>query len=185
MTLGELLDRVTAVAGLDGADALRVAQELLETGLDPIVDEDIVACAKDFGLEVKAPAPHEAPARAVAPELTMDPGEVLAEVFKTMPRVLTHSKPVIGKAPMESEFYRELARDELVSGLPDDTKLLIGSIDLVNRTITLTLYDEANDLDRTVGPIDLDRYATSEQLDRALRVLLSRLQARVLLADFN
>jgi hypothetical protein len=177
MTLGELIDRVLHVTGLDPPDAMRLANELWQGERDYTNREIAYAASKIATGEPEAPTPE--------PEMTLDPAEVLAQVYKLCPRVLCQHVPRLGRAPKDSRFFREQDVDELLAGLPDETKLLIGAFDLVNGRLTITMYDEANDLDRDVGPLDLARYRSSEELDAAIRVLVSRLQSRVLPADFN
>ena len=80
-------------------------------------------------------------------------------------------------------FYSEELRAQL-DALPEHIRVLIGHVSVFEGTVTFTLYDEANDVDRFIGPIDLTRFADGEQLREAIEVLIGRL-GRVLAADFN
>ena len=91
--------------------------------------------------------------------------------------------PNVGRAPKESVFYDEDLRAQL-DALPEHIRVLIGHVSIFEGTVTFTLYDEANDVDRQIGPIDLTRLADGEQLREAIEVLIGRL-GRVLAADFN
>lgn len=188
MTLGELIDRVTVITGLEGRPAFDVAYGLLDD--DGEVPEGtnadaIAAKARELGHDV--PEPEKPKQESVEPEMTMDPGQVLVEVYEACPRVLTHQMPRIGRAPKESVFHND-EMDEMmraqIESLPEEIRLLIGDVDLFKGELMLTLYDEANDVDRRIGPINLERYATGEQLHEAINVLLKRI-GRVLAADFN
>lgn len=188
MTLGELIDRVTTITGVEGKPAFDIAYELLDEDgnvPDDVNADSIAAKARDHGHDV--PEPERAKREGPEPELTMDPGQVLVEVYENCPRVLTHKMPVIGRAPKDSIFFDDELDDmwrAQIDALPDDIKLLIGDVDLFKGELVLTLYDEANDIDRRIGPINIDRYHTGEQLEQAIRVLLGRLP-RVLASDFN
>lgn len=190
MTLGELVDRIVQTIGCSAADAMSVAGELWTEDRD-YTNREIGYVASKLGVgpeDASEPAPEKP---ELEPELEMDPATVLKLMYRSCPRALPVGEdglvhvPRIGRAPRESPFFTGEDADELLAGLPDETKLLIGAVDIIGRKLTVTLYDEANDVDRDVGPLDLDRYANAGELDRAIRVLLSRLQSRVLPADFN
>lgn len=197
MTLGELVDKVAQTIGCSAADAMKVAAELFTEDRDYTNREIAYVASKlDVGPEdVAEPVPDKP---ELEPELEMDPAKVMKLMYRACPRAIAVNRdgvpddvdvpvhmPRIGRAPKESPFFNEDDVDELLAGLPDETKLMIGAVDLVGRKLTVTLYDEANDVDRDVGPIDLDRYENAAQLNRAINVLMSRLQSRVLPADFN
>lgn len=62
--------------------------------------------------------------------------------------------------------------------------MLIGSVDVIAGAVTFTLYDEANDIDHRIGPIDLTHFTSADEFRSAINTLLGRLP-RVLAADFN
>lgn len=178
----ELVDRVKALTGLESRDAFRVADAL---DADLVSAPDIVEKAIELGFDIERK--HDPDAAPVndqpLPEISTNPVEVLAAMYRECPRVLAHNVPVVGRVPKESLFYDEDVQ-EMLKALPENLRLLIGSIDIYNGTLTVTLYDEANDLDRKIGPIDLERFDTQDQLETAIRVLLGRLHL-VLAADSN
>lgn len=202
-SIGELYDRVVSMgASLDielpAAAAFDITQSLMQEfpgDEQHVPPAAIVDATRAHGIDVPepevAPEPEQAEEpNAIAPEMSMDPAEVLLEVYKVCQRCLPKQEgqdhvfmPRIGRAPKESVFYDEELRAE-IDALPDEVKVLIGGIDLYKGEITVTLYDEANDVDRTVGPIDMARYEDEGQLSRAIEVLLNRLPF-VLAADFN
>jgi hypothetical protein len=188
----ELLARVVRITGLEGRPAQAVTLMLMEDWEPPVAAPDIVRMARELGYEV-ADAPKRTAADAMAEgmremQLEPDPAKVLHEMYREMPRVLNASIPVIGRAPKSSVFYDGLTDSDewnaQIAALPEHVRLLIGSIDVYYEKLTIRLYDEANDLDREVGPIDISRYADGEQLGKAIEVLLARLP-RVLSSDFN
>jgi hypothetical protein len=188
MTRGELLDLVIEQTGLGAEDAMRVVSELwgaerayTPAGIDYAVEK--------LGLksEPKAPA-------TPAPHMTMDPAQVLLEVNRVLPRMIplqpdgVHAEgivhvPRIGRAPKDSVFYDESLRAQ-IEALPEEIRVLIGSVDVFAGAVTFTLYDEANDIDHRIGPIDLTHFTTADEFKSAIDTLLSRLP-RVLAADFN
>lgn len=181
-TLGELVDQVRELLDCSPADAMRVAADLYTEDREYTQSEIAYVASKlDIG-----PREDDEP-QEVTPtsEMELDPAKVLQLMYERMPRVLAHETPKLGRAPKESEFFRGDERAEILEALPEDTKLLLGSVDVFNGLLTFTVYDEANDLDREVGPIDLSRYTTARELDHGLRTLLSRLESRVLPADHN
>jgi hypothetical protein len=198
MTLGELVDRVSTITGLEGRPAFDVAYELLDDEGNPRDDAsnpDVIAeTARKLGHDVPEPERPVQTQEGPAPEVSMDPVEVLAEVYRALPRCLPKQEdhdavylPRIGRAPKDSVFYSDEVGAELrdqIDQLPEEIKVLIGDVDVFRGEVTFTLYDEANDVDRRIGPIDIDRYASGEQLHEAIMTLLGRLP-RVLAADFN
>lgn len=190
MTLGDLVDLVVrTLPHLEPPAAFVVANEMWQGERD-YTNREVLYAASKLGV-VDPPEPVVTAPPAPEPEMTMDPVEVMKELYRCCPRALPADAdgrihvPRIGRAPKDSPFFQGEAAHEYLDQLPDDIKLLIGRIDLVNSRVTITLYDEANDVDRDVGPLDLTRYDSSAELERAIRVLLSRLQSRVLPADWN
>lgn len=196
MTRGELLDKVIAHTGLGADDAMKVVNELwgaerayTDAGIDYAVEK--LGLARD--VKPSTPEPH----------MTMDAAEVLLQVNRVMPRLVplqrdieidgavvkgvhpdgvTHI-PRVGRAPKESVFYDESLRAE-IEALPEEIRVLIGSVDVIAGSVTFTLYDEANDIDHKIGPIDLTHFTSADEFRSAIDTLLSRLP-RVLAADFN
>lgn len=182
----ELVERVKTLTGLDTRESFKVADTIMEAHDEqPPSSAEIVDTAAALGFDVerkhgKDDAPvNEAP----IPEITVNPVEVLAEVYKVCPRVLTTEFPVIGRVPRESVFYDE-AIQEALAQLPEELRILVADVDLYNGAITVTLYDAMNDLDRKIGPINLERYESAEAIHNAIVTLIGRLPV-VLAADFN
>lgn len=190
MTLGELIDKVMADTGLDAPRAMQVATELYTPDREePYTNREIVYAATRLGLmdedDPLQPTPataEEAVARDQG-ELLTDPGEILAEVARVMPRVMVNEFPRIGKRPKDRELPPDV--EDMIAELPEEVRLLILDIDLFGAEASITLYDEANDVDRVVGPIDLSRYESGDALRTAITTLLTRLQSKVLRADHN
>jgi hypothetical protein len=182
--LDQLATRVVELTGLNERAAAVVAQSLIEQDAGRVYSAaDIVRAAEELGYEFDKPERPNAEANTPGPEITMDAAEVLAQVYRACPRVLTQEVPRVGRAPKDSVFY-DAELQAMIDSLPEEIRLLIAGIDLVNGQVNVTLYDEANDVDRTIGPIDLTRYGSVRALEEALRVLLGRLP-RVLSSDFN
>lgn len=184
MTLGELIDRVMALTGADAPEAMQVANTLWQGDRD-YTDSEIQYAAQHLGIGAS-----EEPVQTVQtpmPEMTMDPAEVLRQVYLACPRLVpadedgkTHI-PRVGRAPQEEQHALP---EELLAGLPEHIKVLLMKVDVIEGTMTPVFYDEANGVDRALGSIDLTRYSTPEQLEAALTVLLKRLP-RVLSSDWN
>lgn len=191
MNFDELVERVKKLTELDSRDAFRVADALVnEHEHEHIPPAVIVDKAIEMGFEVerKHDGADDAPENAEPmPEVTTNPVEVLAEMYRICPRTLAHQTPKIGRVPKESVFYDE-DMQAMLAALPEHLRVLIGNIDIFNGSLTITLYDEANDLDREIGPIDLGRFLASDdagaKLNAAVETLIKRLP-RVLAADFN
>lgn len=186
MTLGELIDRVQAVLNVGAAEAFTVAQELWTTEDRDYTEAQIRYAGVKLGVvsdeqDAEATTAAEALAQQHG-ELLTDPGEILAEVYKHAPRVLCESLPRIGRRPKDHPLSAHLS--DLLEELPEEVRAAILDIDLLNGAATFTLYDEANDVDRSIGPIDLTRYEDGRELEQAMQVLIGRLP-RVLAADFN
>lgn len=181
----KLARRVRALTGLNDRAAAMVAVSLLseEDLPEEFTASAIVREAESMGYEFERPEgvevrPDGPP--AFAGEVSMDPAVVLAEVYENSPRVLSQNMPAIGKAPDE---LRELA-PELVEQLPEDVLALLVKVDQFEGKATFWLRDEANDVDRPIGPIDLTRYTDGNELREAFETLMKRLP-RVLAADMN
>lgn len=196
MTFGDLIDRVMAVAGVPPDAAYTVANDLWTAAGSPDdMDEpptvgNIVDAARKLGVDVDVQASERSQAaegepaeRVPLPELTMDPAEVLAEVYKKCPRVMAFETPRLGQVPDEAreKFPQEI--EELLD-LDDEVKAMIGKFDLFENTLTFTVRDEANDIDREIGPIDLGRFRNTKALERGLNVFVDRL-GKNLAADMN
>lgn len=189
----ELVERIKRLTELDARASFKVADALLDQHDEGHVPTpvEIVDMATAMGFEVERKhdgVKDQAPANAEPlPEVTTNPVEVLKEMYLMCPRTLTFEKPRIGRVPRESVFYDE-EMQEMLAQLPEHLKVLIGNIDLMNGELTVTLYDEANDLDRKIGPISLERFVQSdnagEKLNDAIETLIKRLPV-VLAADFN
>jgi hypothetical protein len=182
-----LLERVKSLTGLAGRDAAKVAFEFEDpTAVSP---QEIVEKAIALGFDVERKHGQRAVAAATPiAEMTMNPAEVLSEVYMVMPRVLCQSYPKIGRAPTE---LQELD-PEFLDGLPEDVKALLVKIDMFEGAATFWLRDEANDVDRPIGPIDLNRWIADddtpeqamEKLNEAFLTLLKRVN-KVITADWN
>lgn len=195
MTFDELLDRVIEVTGLGMRPAAKVANELYEDEAQAYTSEGIRYAAAKLGL-----ADESAPPRTLEQRLAgalgrinceADPAQVLKHVYRECPRMLPLQAghlgvypPRIGRAPKESVFYDDEIR-EWISELPENVRVLLGAIDLYQGTLTITLYDEANDVDRHVGPIDLTQFEDAHHaFTDAIMELLKRLP-RVIASDWN
>src|SRR3954468_23419100 len=119
-TFGDLLDRVTRLTKLDPTDAFPIAQALWGDGHQPVpTSAQIVAQASELGIDVQA-QPDETNQPSVedamkdmtddehlhqrmmaalgAIHISMDPAEVLSEVYMVEPRVLQSKVPGLGRA---------------------------------------------------------------------------------------
>lgn len=175
-----LIERIQALTGLNRRACACVATSLEEINQDEDWSaEDIVREAEELGYEFDTPEPVEANEPAsFAPEISLDPATVLSEVYMVCPRVMCSELPRLGRAPTELQEHIE----EL--DLPDDVKALLVKVDLMEGKATLWLWDEANQVDRPVGPIDLERYSSGQELHEAIETLLRRLP-KVLASDHN
>lgn len=175
----DLLERVKTLTGLEGRDAAKVAFEL-DGHPKP---QEIVDKARELGFDVeKKHGQGGAKVKAqFAAEVSMNPAEVLTEVYMVCPRVLCQKVPVLGRAPEQKEM--EMFEDVLAE-MPENVKAMLVKIDLIEGAATFWLRDEANDIDRPIGPIDLTRYDSESALNDAFDALIRRLPL-VLTADFN
>lgn len=139
----------------------------------------IVAHAEQMGYEFERPKGLRVPP-AIAPHMTMDPAEVLDGVYENCPRVLCEQMPRLGRAPDE---FRDVTND-LLEQLPEEARLMVVKIDVFEGKATFWLRDEANSIDRPIGPIDVTRYSSERALGEAFTELAKRLD-RVLAADWN
>lgn len=187
MTFDENLKRVQDLTGLDSRDAARVAFEFGDDETPSAAQ--IVEKARALGFDIERKhATRTRPQPTLGPEIEMDAARVLSEVYLCSPRCLPVrpggdrvEMPKIGRAPTE---LQELG-PELLEGLPEEIRVLLLKIDLYEAKATLWLWDEANMIDRPVGPIDLARYETpGEMIEAIVNALLPRL-TRVLAADWN
>jgi hypothetical protein len=192
----ELRDRVEAITKLNKRACQIIATSLLQ---EAFLQENegavysagqIVKEAERLGYEFERPEGvkvEDEQTQAFAAEVTMDPALVLSEVYESMPRVLCAEMPRIGQAPDE---LRQLD-PELVDQIPEELRLCLVKIDMFEGKATFWLRDEANDVDRPIGPIDLTRYGSGQQVIEAIETLLRRdangvlRLDRVLSADFN
>lgn len=201
-TFGDLLDRVTRLMGLDPTDAFPIAQALWGDGHQPVpTSAQIVAQANELGIDVQAqpdetnqPSVEDAMKDMTDEErlhqrmlaalgsihISMDPAEVLSEVYMVEPRVLQAKVPVLGRAP--DEAYQHFAAE--LAELPENIVAALVKIDLHEGKATYWLRDEANNVDRPIGPIDLRRYPSQSALSDALMEAFKRMP-RVLAADLN
>lgn len=206
-TFGDLLDRVTRLTRLDPTDAFPIAQALWGDGHQPVpTSAQIVAQASELGIDIEAqpkmdgwrdpntPSVEDAMKDMTDDErlhqrmiaalgsihISMDPAEVLSEVYMVEPRVLQSKVPVLGRAP--DEAYQHFAAE--LAELPENIVAALVKIDLHEGKATYWLRDEANNVDRPIGPIDLARYPSQSALSDALMEAFKRMP-RVLASDFN
>lgn len=185
MSYDELRERVRNLTGLEGKDADLVTADIYAVAGDDPVSPAVIAHAAElrgFGQPAAAPVAtkDEQLSEQIGAGITMDPAKVLLGVYENSPRVACERVPVIGRAPTEAQQLIGDALDEL----PDEIRLLLCKIDVFEDTATFWLWDEANEIDRPVGPIDLKPFQTGEALHDAFMALLQRLR-RVLAADSN
>lgn len=176
----QLVERIEALTGLNRRAATCVALSLEDRDANGDWSAaDIVHEATALGYEFeKRDVKGEQGEQTFAAEVSMDPATVLAEIYENSPRVLSANMPAIGRAPTEIQEHVE----EL--DLPEDVKALLVKVDMFEGKATLWLRDEANEVDRPIGPIDLTRYTDGNALHQAFEALLKRLP-KVLAADFN
>jgi hypothetical protein len=202
-SFGELLDRVQRLTKLDTDEAYAVAKDLWDADASAIpTPAQIVSTAERLGYTVNATtdAPPNAPSieDAMADmtdeeklhlqlvnglkslHISADPAEVLHEVYMVEPRVLQAEIPVLGQAP--DEAYQHFAAE--LADLPEDVIACLVKIDLFQGQATYWLRDEANNVDRPIGPIDLTRYPDATALSDALLEAFKRMP-RVLAAEYN
>jgi hypothetical protein len=183
-----LLERVKSLTGLHGRDAAKVAFEFEDpTAVSP---QQIVDKAIELGYDVEKKHGQKAVAQATPiPEVTFNPAEVLSEVYMVMPRVLCQHTPKLGRAPAEAQEFEGM--QDLIDELPEEIRVLLVKIDVLEGAATFWLRDEANDVDRPIGPIDLNQWINEEdvegshaRIEAAFRALLTRVN-KVITADYN
>ena len=184
MTLGELIDHITNVLGLEAADAFKVAQEVYSPARADYSEDVLRYAATKLGV-LSEPVQTAPP--TPMPEMTLDPAEVLREVYLMCPRLVPADDdgkvhlPRIGRAPQDEDHQIPA---HLLEQLPEHVRVLLFDLDVVNAEANVVFYDEANGVDRRMPPIDLTRYHSGEELHEALDVLLRRLPS-ILAADWN
>lgn len=180
----ELRGRVEAITKLNKRACQIVAASLLQDATPEAAFSagQIVKEAERLGYDFERPegVTVEEDEQVFAPEVSMDPGVVQAAVYEITPRAFCTELPKLGKAPDE---LRELA-PELADQLPDEVRAMLIKIDVFEGKATFWVYDEANEIDRAIGPIDLTRYESADALNEAFGTLMRRV-GRVLSADFN
>lgn len=206
-TFGDLLDRVQRLTGAETDDAFKVAKALWDENGDAVpTPAQIAAKARELGVDVKAPDAGDRPTGMNEPSVadamkdmtdeeklhvqvvrnlekincSMDPAEVLTEVYMVEPRVLHVQTPKLGRAP--DEAYKYFAKE--LEDLPEEMIAALVKIDLVDGKATFWLRDEANNVDRPIGPIDLTRYEDDHALSQAFNEAFRRLPL-VFAADMN
>lgn len=186
----ELRDRVKALTGLNDRAAQAIALSMLadSPGETAFSAGQIVKTAETLGYDFERPEGVEDEPEPWAAEVTMDQAEVQAAVYEAgLPRAFCTDLPRLGKAPDE---LQQLA-PELVEQLPDEVRAVLLKINQFEGQATFWVYDEANQIDRAIGPIDLRRYSNERQIVEAVTALLQRDARgvlrldRVLSADFN
>lgn len=186
MTLGELIDRVQLLVGCSPQDAFRVASELHVDGRTDYSDDVIKYAAVKLSVGA-AEQDEDAPAPTPLPEISMNPAEVLREVYLACPRCVPADDdgkvhlPKIGRAPVEEQHEID---PEFLEGIPEHVRVLLLDLNVFNAEANVVFYDEANGVDRRMPPIDLTRFESMDELGDALDVLLKRLP-RVIAADWN
>lgn len=179
MDLDDLIARIVELTGLNEKAARVIASTL---GEGEHTSASIVAQAGELGYELPEDKQPAVPAGQQTHDahVTMDPAVVLDEVYMVMPRVLCANMPRIGKAP--NEAYEHFA--DVIAELPEEVKALLVKLDLYEGKATFWLRDEANDVDRPIGPIDLRGLESVEAIEDAFLTLMKRLP-KVISADFN
>jgi hypothetical protein len=175
----ELCERVVALTGLSQREAAQVAFAFDEGAVPS--PAQIVDMAIELGYDVEAKHANKTDTmdEPIA-EVTFDPAVVLEEVFLMCPRVLMSATPVLGRAPDQA---LELFADELAN-LPEDIIAALVKINIHEGEVTVWVRDEANDLDRPIGPISIKHMDSESALNDAILTLFKRLP-RVLAADTN
>lgn len=173
----ELISRITSLTGLSQREAAQVAFSFSEDQTP--TSAEIIDSARDLGFDVEKKH-GKTKTTALGSGISMNPAEVLTEVYMVCPRVLSQHVPVMGKAPEQAlEYFAEE-----IAELPDDVQAMLVKIDVFEGKATFWLRDAANDVDRPLGPIDLTKYASESALTDAINDLCKRLPL-VLAADFN
>lgn len=162
---------------------------LAADGLDVVIDNDRV---------VVTMPPPEAPIEAYAATVVRrdarwrylvlerlgGPWDARAVLCEWLPNDmhLNHSLMTAGTrdAPPRLNEFLALVENldifqELVEQLPDEVLVMLEDVDFDEGKATFWLRDEANDVDRPIGPIDLNRYESGQELAEAFGTLMRQL----------
>lgn len=177
----ELLTYVRSVTGLTGREAAHVAFEFAPEDGVP-TPQAIIEVAERLGLDVERKHTEKPDTGPWGPDLEMDPASVLTHVYMECPRVMMTDTPRMGKAPTTHEMSAHLM--SMLAELPEEVQAAIVNVNLSEGEATFWLHDEANQIDRKIGPIDITRYTSENALRDAMMDLLKRIN-KVLAADTN
>jgi hypothetical protein len=179
----ELLTYVRRVTGLPLRQAAFVAEDVSTEDRDFPKPQMIVDAAIARGYDVDKKHAAQA-ANRLGPDIIEDPAEVVANLYLACPRAFMTEVPTIGRAPVSQDPELTEQLNELLDGLPDGIKGAIAKINVIDGEATVWVHDSANMIDRPIGPIDITRYESENQLLSALSNLGWRI-GRVLAADCN
>ena len=201
-TFNELVTRIESITGLGRRQASTVAIALTDEESDSIpTAAQIVDTAVELGYDVDVKharkAARESGDTSFAPDVEMDPNEVFAQVHMANPGRLIPATdgevkmPRIGLAPQEAMRMMDDEAREKLEELRDEAEgegnsvfASLTALDLGAMQATVWIYDEANGIDRPIGPIDLTRYSGPQAFQEGLAALMARARF-VLTADWN
>jgi len=201
-TFNELVTRIESITGLGRRQASTVAIALTDEESDSIpTAAQIVDTAVELGYDVDVKharkAARESGDTSFAPDVEMDPNEVFAQVHLANPGRLIPATngevkmPRIGLAPQEAMRMMDDEAREKLDELRDEAEsegnsvfAALTALDLNAMQATVWIYDEANGIDRPIGPIDLTRYSGPQAFQEGLGALMARARF-VLTADWN
>lgn len=201
-TFNELVTRIESITGLGRRQASTVAIALTDEESDSIpTAAQIVDTAVELGYDVDVKharkAARESGDTSFAPDVEMDPNEVFAQVHLANPGRLIPATngevkmPRIGLAPQEAMRMMDDEAREKLDELRDEAEAegnsvfaALTALDLSAMQATVWIYDEANGIDRPIGPIDLTRYSGPQAFQEGLGALMARARF-VLTADWN
>lgn len=199
-TFNELVTRIEGITGLGRRQASTVAIALTDEDSDSIpTAAQIVDAAAELGYDVDIKharkAAREHGDTSFAPDVEMDPEAVFAQVHLANPGRLIPatdgkvSLPRIGLAPeqamrMMDDEAREKLEELRAEADSEGVFAALTALDLGAMEATVWIYDEANGIDRPIGPIDLTRYSGPQAFERGLQALMARARF-VLTADWN
>ena len=201
-TFNELVTRIESITGLGRRQASTVAIALTDEESDSIpTAAQIVDTAVELGYDVDVKharkAAREHGDTSFAPDVEMDPNEVFAQVHMANPGRLIPATdgevkmPRIGLAPQEAMRMMDDEAREKLDELRDEAEsegnsvfAALTALDLNAMQATVWIYDEANGIDRPIGPIDLTRYSGPQAFQEGLGALMARARF-VLTADWN